>query len=521
MKHLFSHLTLFFFTLAILLIGCDKPIVKPIPGNPPPISIPHSNEWRIIVESLPGTNAPVQALYAFFSVINAQNDTVIANKKMALSFNNKYATEPIALSPGNFKIVKLFVVDAENKVLYAAPHSGSSAAQMVRMPLALGFALPKLPMVELPVEVVPVAADALPASYGYPEGAFSIPKDDDGNGNGDETPGNLIDIQIQTVIQVGDIVYDSIPAMLKIKSWNAAGQLSTRDFPLRAGVNKVPVSTLAEKYQFSITKWGITDELNLEKKNFELNKVYKLGGKKQAKKLMSEVNYKFVGDKYVAFSKTEYLYNGTPNLYMIQHYQKNAENKPYIAQVEKFVYQADGKLMRVLKFDDKNMLLSTLDMVYNADGDLSHLVQHENGEATTATISHRPSGIDGKYGMDIHYQMNPANKYIDYRVRYESGNRVADESNNIEGDLETGKYSYDFEINPYAHMNWPDLFLKNLSKNNLTWQQIRYFKNFPTALPYVFNYTYDDDGYPTELVRHYYSYGTGIFLYKIKTVYNY
>jgi hypothetical protein len=42
-----------------------------------------------------------------------------------------------------------------------------------------------------------------------------------------------------------------------------------------------------------------------------------------------------------------------------------------------------------------------------------------------------------------------------------------------------------------------------------------------TFVPYDFEYTYDSDGYPTELVRKYYNSISGQYAYTIKTVYNY
>ena len=70
-------------------------------------------------------------------------------------------------------------------------------------------------------------------------------------------------------------------------------------------------------------------------------------------------------------------------------------------------------------------------------------------------------------------------------------------------------------------MNWPDIFLSKSSKNNMISQQKGYAGGFPVAEPYKFEYTYDADGYPVELVKSYKSYTTGEHLYKTKTVYTY
>ena len=64
-------------------------------------------------------------------------------------------------------------------------------------------------------------------------------------------------------------------------------------------------------------------------------------------------------------------------------------------------------------------------------------------------------------------------------------------------------------------------FPPNLSKNNLIEQQKNYSGNIPSAEPYKFEYTYDADGYPVELVKHFKNYRTGEHLFKIKIVYTY
>ena len=70
-------------------------------------------------------------------------------------------------------------------------------------------------------------------------------------------------------------------------------------------------------------------------------------------------------------------------------------------------------------------------------------------------------------------------------------------------------------------MGWHNLFLSNNSKNNLVRQYKTYYGSYPVAVAYEFNYKYDADGYPIELIRHYRSYVTNQFLYTTKTVFSY
>jgi hypothetical protein len=86
---------------------------------------------------------------------------------------------------------------------------------------------------------------------------------------------------------------------------------------------------------------------------------------------------------------------------------------------------------------------------------------------------------------------------------------------------ELSKYYYDMNINPYVHMNWPDLFLSHNSKNNVAASQQSFYGSYPVAVPRSYVYSYDNEGYPKELVREYKSPVTNQYLYTTKTVYYY
>jgi hypothetical protein len=70
-------------------------------------------------------------------------------------------------------------------------------------------------------------------------------------------------------------------------------------------------------------------------------------------------------------------------------------------------------------------------------------------------------------------------------------------------------------------MNMPDIYLSHLSKNNLIAEQKNHLGAIPSAVAYKYDYVYDDDGYPSEVVTFYKSYRIGEDLYKTKTVYSY
>ena len=138
-------------------------------------------------------------------------------------------------------------------------------------------------------------------------------------------------------------------------------------------------------------------------------------------------------------------------------------------------------------------------------------------ETYAAVEHHFP---EGAAEITVDYLYNNGNA-MEYKMKIRGGNKVEDQAISSTGGGEAGTYKYDFNINPFAHMNMPNIFLSNLSKNNLIEQQKNYSGNIPSAEPYKFEYTYDADGYPVELVKHFKNYRTGEHLFKIKIVYTY
>ena len=70
-------------------------------------------------------------------------------------------------------------------------------------------------------------------------------------------------------------------------------------------------------------------------------------------------------------------------------------------------------------------------------------------------------------------------------------------------------------------MNYPNIYLSNSSKNNLVSEQGRYVGAIPSVVVVKYEYTYDDDGYPSQLVRGFRGATSGEHLYNLKTVYTY
>jgi hypothetical protein len=334
-------------------------------------------------------------------------------------------------------------------------------------------------------------------------------------------PGNIpemIRIKLQTVITIGSITYDSLPAQVQITSWDANGTAYHKDTLLDAGVNQVSLPKAHTLFQFSISKWGITDEIKLNKEELRENVVYTLGGAKTEKKLQEEESFLFVQGVYQQKSKTIYTYNNK-GLSSVEFYQKKPQSLE-LQFTHKQLYAYSGtKVTRIDVFDQNNAATGFTRFTYNPQGtQVTNMHQKSYDVETFAAVEH---GVTiGAAAITIDYLYNSGNA-MEYRMKIKGGNKTEDAAISSTGGGEGGTYKYDLNINPFAHMNMPNIYLSNLSKNNLTEQNKNYSGVIPSAVVYKYEYTYDNEGYPVEVVKHYKSGLNGEHLYKIKTVYTY
>jgi hypothetical protein len=225
-----------------------------------------------------------------------------------------------------------------------------------------------------------------------------------------------------------------------------------------------------------------------------------------------------VNGSYVAESKTSYTYDAAGNLLRIEYYKRKADNTPFLAMTDRFNYTGN-KVQKISRVDEEtNSPISTISFTYDHQGKVIAMNEKTvNGETNGRVQYHyyeRPE-------ISINYQYPGKTDEMDYSMVFRNGNKVEDAATTTNHSNELGTYSYDFNINPYRHMNWPNLFLSNSSKNNLTFQNKTYSGNYPAAEPYSLTYTYDADGYPTEVIKNFKTYPGGQYGFSTKTVFTY
>lgn len=322
-------------------------------------------------------------------------------------------------------------------------------------------------------------------------------------------------IVLRAVIKVGDIIYDSIPASIGLEIWENQERKSLSYHQLEPGNNRVQLPSTSGIYKIRFSKWGINEELTLAPKDVIADSVYTLGGQKKAKKLKAEYDYVLKEGIYQPERKVEYFYQDDESLKKIVYHAKKANGEPYVSLVSNFDYQ-EGKLKSILNYDENENQTGSIKFFYDARGRVAGMTKSGTDEAyADVEYSRQDKEIVIRYTY-------PGKTYsMLYVMQINEGNLAFYNASTSNHGGEQGNYQYDLQINPYVHMNWPDFMLTHTSKNNIIASSQSYYGAYPVAVASGYNYTYDGDGYPKELVKTYKAYLTGQYLYSTKTVYVY
>jgi hypothetical protein len=331
-------------------------------------------------------------------------------------------------------------------------------------------------------------------------------------------PDSTYTIKVKAAITIGDLLYDSIPAGLQVISWDSNNLVHQREINLTPGANEISLPRAHTRYKLKLTKWGISDELSFTRNEIQEGTVISLGGTKAAKKLRLEESFLLAAGSYQPNAKTIYSYNGTGNVKQIDYYQKRPQHsdlKLYHSDV--FEY-AGNRAVKINRYNESGVKVGVTEFTYNSQAILTNIHQKSYDQETGAAIEYSHTGTNAN--IDIYYLFDNGNT-MTYNMKFKGGNKIQDAASTSLNKVEAGVYGYDTNVNPFAHMNMPNLFLSNSSKNNLVSQQKTYSGSIPSGEPYKFEYRYDGEGYPTEMIKGYKSYITGEHLYNIKTVYTY
>src|SRR5215203_5261086 len=126
MKHI-TRLLILLFVLIQLSCGKEPTIIQP--------QHPASNHLQVEIKELPGIDTILKLSYVLLSVINEENDEVIKDRTLALTYNGSYKTEKLFLPGGKYRVSSLLIRNNYDSLMYAAPHVNSVRASEIVNPL--------------------------------------------------------------------------------------------------------------------------------------------------------------------------------------------------------------------------------------------------------------------------------------------------------------------------------------------------------------------------------------------------
>ncbi|MEO1255773.1 MAG: hypothetical protein AAFY41_12960, partial [Bacteroidota bacterium] len=90
------------------------------------------------------------------------------------AFGNGYVSESVILAPSSYQLTLFQILDENDQVIYVSPMEGSEKAPLVDNPLPILFEVASGETTRVNPEVIPVAKDDDPGSFGYAEFGFKV-----------------------------------------------------------------------------------------------------------------------------------------------------------------------------------------------------------------------------------------------------------------------------------------------------------------------------------------------------------
>ncbi len=112
--------------------------------------------------------------HLLLTILNSEGVTVMEDEIVPIyQFGNGYMTGKIEMEPGRYSMTKFLVISESNKILFAAPLTGSPRAYLVSTPLPLKFAIRPEETTRIVPEVLPIG-NSQPSDFGYANFGFQI-----------------------------------------------------------------------------------------------------------------------------------------------------------------------------------------------------------------------------------------------------------------------------------------------------------------------------------------------------------
>jgi hypothetical protein len=500
-----------FLMMAVLLSSCSKTKPEPqVPTDPIP-------ETEFTLQFKPsGLNNLTEALgdlEFIISLRNAQDDPVLVNQKLAAIDSGGVYSARIRVPKGSYKLEKFLLARKTGLVRFATPLAGFPKAQQVNNPLSIDFTQTNSGLKLVEVELLPVNSNDKESMYGYPDGTFQLPSDPN-----DPPPGTR-KIRIRPVFKIGNVVYDSISAYLQVYSWDAQNNQSLMPISVPAGISELNLATDAVRYEFRMLKWGKTALLPLNAADLSASTVYTIMAEAEPRRLKFVYGNRWTNNNWFAESKTEYQYSAQGIVQKVLHFRKHADNSPYLALTEEAEY-AGERIGRIVRKNEQSQQIGNSTFTYGTNG-LPSLVRIQQGDSITHIRLQYITSLDNYQQLRVdqvgaEFESNFTSLLHHYQAEYDKGRMLSTRYASNNGNLQEGLYQYDNAINPFQFTGWPDekLFIHSIHNRNA--QTLTYQNAYSQSEIYQFAYTYDSEGYPTELRTWHRNPVTGQHLFEYK-----
>ncbi len=495
------------FLLSILfLTACQKDdeVIVPSKPGPDPIAIKDSGIFQLEL-GLQELHAE-DSLDAFITVIDRKNEAVLQNKPIRIGKVGPQAyqwrSQEIILEKGRYSMTQL-VIKKENKALYATPLANSRLAQNIQIGLPQHQSLTNVVTVFRP-QVLITDEMVGPEDFGYSSDAFQR---------------NGILVNIQAAISVGGIVYDAPVLTFNLTSTFSNGETVTRTIERNSLEEEIRFNEKAVKFEISGNIWNVPVKEVVSRERIDASNIITLEGARSRKWLQQEETYLEIMGNWQKQSLTMYQQRADGQLKEVNYYQKKPQSQDlqYIF-TDKGVYEG-ATLVGVDRIDPANKRVGETRYELDGNGQVTHIIQNMYDMLTTSVIE---NGISTGGGVTDVYMVLHNGHTVHYAASFEGGNKVSYTAATSTGGRENGKFQYDQMINPrFTNKLFPDMYLSNVSKNNVAGRNSGYSGAIPSSVPYKYEYEYNADGYPVVLYTYYKSYQSDADMYRMKTVYTY
>ncbi len=318
-----------------------------------------------------------------------------------------------------------------------------------------------------------------------------------------------LSIRLKAAINIGGVLYDSIPANFTITSWDVNNIAHKKDTALNPGTHVIYLPKSAVRYILKMQKWGVTYEKILNQAEVTEGALYQLRAHKDAKKLQWVTEEIFKNGVPILSAKQHFIYDAQGRITEVHAFAPNPNGGALVSgSKDLFLYDGNELWVNSVRKSDEVIYSHS---AYKFDG-LGRTIQTKHQYLTenhVYTNQYTSEGIVMLFGENA---SNTNGSRI--ALKFIGGNRVEEETIITNSPTTVKKYSYDFNINPYAVIKMPSMYFEHSSKNNVLtefWEGYNRFIN---------EYAYDSDGYVTEVTTKIRT-NTGEYVHYSRTIFTY